>query len=416
MSTSRLVPFTVALGCLSLFIAAGCGGSNKPAGESAQSSGGDGSADAGGNLVTTAIGAPDQAESPAAQVPEKGSPEWIVGEMIVLRSQPLPESNDPQVIEAARHERNQKIVDMAINVIASTHDKPEKESTFNGAVHFLVEARLQLALSGGDQERDALYEDAESFYKRAPDSKAAAEAAFAVARYTHTNAQRFAKKDSRWMTEFAKQSRLFATNFPQHEARAVSLLLSAGRSCELHGLRDEAMNCYAMIQEKFPESPQAQQASNILRRLNLKGQKLDLGGETPDGGFVKIDDYRGKVVLVVFWASDSSSFQEQLPQLMDVARKYDQRGLRVIGVSLDEDESLVDQFLEQHPMPWTQIFSVDRDKRRWDNPVVKAYGVQDIPLYWLVDQNGTVVDSQIQPDDLDARIRTLLAKKTAAAE
>jgi peroxiredoxin len=287
---------------------------------------------------------------------------------------------------------------------------------FNDAVHFLVESRLQLALAGDETEREALYEDAAALYKRDHDSKAAADAAYAVARYAHTNAQRYAKKEPRWLADFAKQARLFATNFPLHQSRAIQLLLSAGRSCELHGIRDEAISCYAMLQEKFPDAPQAQQAAAVLRRLNLKGQKLDLGGETPDGGYVKIGDYKGKVVLVVFWSSDSPTFQQQVAELSEVARKYEKKGLSVIGISLDEDETLVDQFVEKHPLPWTQIFSVDRDKRRWDHPVVKAYGVQDIPLYWLVDQNGTVVESQIQPDQLDSRIRNLIAKKTASAE
>src|SRR3990172_379350 len=214
------------------------------------------------------------------------------------------------------------------------------------------------------------------------------------------SSKRRGKKEPRWLSEFAQQARLYATNFPMYQARALQLLLSAGRSCELHGIRDEALACYAMIQEKFPEAPQARQAAAIIRRLNLKGQKLDLGGETPEGGYVKIDDYQGKIVLVGFWSSDSQAFQQQLPQLTEVVQKYEKKGLSVIGISLDEDETLVDQFVVEPPLPWTQIFSVDRDKRRWDHPVVKAYGVQDIPLYWLVDQSGTVVENQIQPEEL----------------
>ncbi|MGE3317272.1 MAG: peroxiredoxin family protein [Planctomycetaceae bacterium] len=391
----------------SLTALAGCGGSKEPQPEAANSA-----------EAPAEVAADDAApaEEPGAAVPEKGSPEWIVGEMIVLRSQPVTDSKDPKEIEKARQERHRKVIEMATGVIAKTHSDPAKETTFNGAVHFLVEARLQLALAGDTAERDSLFDDADSLYKRAPESKAAAEAAFAVARYAHTNAQLFAKKDQNFLAEFSKQARLFATNFPMQQARAAHLLLSAGKSCELHGMRSEALACYTMLQEKFAETPQSQQAVAILKRLNLEGQKLDLGGETPEGGFVKIDDYKGKVVLVVFWSSDSQDFQSQVADLSQVARKYESKGLRVIGVSLDEDETLVDAFVEKHPLPWTQIFSVDKDKRRWDNPVVKAYGVQDIPLYWLVDQNGTVVDSQVNPEELDTRVRTLLAKKTASAE
>ncbi len=416
MNPSRTNWKSIALLSLCLSLLAGCGSSAKP--------GAEGSGEAGAsanpaqkNLPPAAIGASADAQTQqGTPVPEKGSPEWFIGEMIVLQSEPLTDSKDPKEIESARKERNHKIIELASGVIARTHDDASKESVFSDAVKFLVEARLQLANTGDQNEREALLEDAAVLYKRDPASKAAADAAFAVARYYHTSAQRFAKQEPRWLSEFAQQARLFAKNFPMHQSRAIQLLLSAGRSCELHDIRNEASACYAMIQEKFPDAPQAAQATSILRRLNLQGQKLELGGETPEGGFVKIEDFQGKVVLVAFWSSDSPVFQEQVPQLTEIARKYDKKGLAIIGISLDEDETRVDQFMEQHPLPWTQIFSVDRDKRRWDHPVVKAYGVQDIPLYWLVDQNGSVVNSQIQPEQFDSQIRTLLAKKSVSAQ
>ena len=418
MSMSRMIGRSLALSFLSLAAIAGCGGSNQPA---ADSQGGDETAAHSGTAPpAAAIGAsPQSHQSEGRPAPEKGSPEWFVLEMNVLWSQPLATAsptNDPEKLEAARQERNHKIIEMASGVIARTYKDPSKESAFNEAVNFLVESRLQLALAGDETERAALYEDATALYRRDAASKAAAVSAYAVARYVHMNAQRFAKKEPRWLSEFAQQARLYATNFPMYQARALQLLLSAGRSCELHGIRDEALACYAMIQEKFPEAPQARQAAAIIRRLNLKGQKLDLGGETPEGGYVKIDDYQGKIVLVVFWSSDSQAFQQQLPQLTEVVQKYEKKGLSVIGISLDEDETLVDQFVVEHPLPWTQIFSVDRAKRRWEHPVVKAYGVQDIPLYWIVDQTGTVVENQVQPEELESRIRSLLAKKSASAQ
>jgi peroxiredoxin len=396
--------------CLTAF--SGCGSSKEPAAEEGAS---------------TADAAADSGEVEPAQpegaVPEKGSPEWVIGEMLVLRAEPLTDSKDPAQIAASRRDRHHKMIEMATGVIAKTHGDAAKEPVFNAAVEFLVESRLQLALAGDTAERDSLIDDASSLFNRNKDSKAAVVAAYAVARYANSQAQLTAgnpKADpaarDAALKEFSKQARLFSTNFPTQQARAAQLLISAARSCELHGIRDEALACYTMLEEKLPETPQATQAAAILKRLNLEGQKLDLGGETPEGGFVKIDDYKGKVVLVVFWSSDSQEFLRQVSDLGQVARKYESKGLRVIGVSLDEDETLVDAFVEKYPLPWTQIFSVDKDKRRWDNPVVKAYGVQDIPLYWLVDQNGTVVDSQVNPDELEARVRSILAKKTASAE
>ena len=63
----------------------------------------------------------------------------------------------------------------------------------------------------------------------------------------------------------------------------MPLLLAAGRSCELHGLLDEAVACFALIQAQFPDSTQAAQAAGVMRRLKLPGQKLQLAGPTLDG-------------------------------------------------------------------------------------------------------------------------------------
>ena len=83
------------------------------------------------------------------------------------------------------------------------------------------------------------------------------------------------------------------------------------------------------LRENFAKSPQAGQANAALRRLELKGKTLDLGGETRDGGFVKMDDFRGKPALIVFWASDSESFQAMLPRLNRGLQPYGKSTLNV---------------------------------------------------------------------------------------
>ena len=267
---------------------------------------------------------------------------------------------------------------------------------------------MDLALGGDVQQAEFLYSDAASVQKRAPNSKAAAEAAFVLARFAHANARKFAKKEPRWLEEFSRQSRLFATNFPHEKTRAVSLLYAAGYSCELHNMESEATGCYALIQDLFPESAQAKQVTAVLRRFNLEGNPLQLAGPTMDGKFVSIDDNRGKVVLIVFWATGTNRFREHLPALAKASSHYKPADFAIIGVNLDEDESAAKAFADENSINWPQIFYADASKRRWNNPVVKYYGVRDVPMFWLVDQNGNVVDTHLNPADLESRLQKLL--------
>ncbi len=418
MSIPRRFSRTAALLSLGTLLITGCGdqsgsGDSGPVAEqAAPASQGDGATRTAG-LPTAAISNGTDSGQPGQALPKQGSPEWLLMEIKKLRAQPFPQTASVETLGNVRRERNQQIIQHATETITLVHDDEKREHLFNEAVHHLMEARLQLALAGERDDIDALYEDASSLQERDPGSVAAAEAAFIRARFAHTNARRFARQEPRWLEEFSRQARLFATDFPEDEHRAVPLLFSAATSCELHDLTSEAVACYTLIQEKFPNSPPARQVAGILRRISLPGKPLQLAGPTIDGGYVNIDDYKGQPVLVVFWSSDNKRFQQQADELLAALEKHKADGLKVIGVNLDKDESGVDEFLARTSLQWPQIFFADPEKRRWDNDIVRYYGVREIPAYWLVDQQGLVVSTRITPADLTAKVESLLSGQPA---
>lgn len=409
---------SVALGCCVLLLANGCGKSTpspQQAASSEQTGHGTGTGDATANgpneaLPTASIGGIEgRSESqPQSSEPEKGSPEWLIREILRLRKSPFAEKTGSSEFQQARRKRAEQIVELATEAVAKTHNDPHQNDVFLYAVQSLMESRLQLALDGDAEHIDALYADADALYQRNSDSKAAAEAAFVCARFAHTNARRFAKQEPRWLKEFARQASAFATHFPQEQSRAVSLLHAAAWSCELNGLLEDAVKCYEQLKTAFPQSPQGQQATAVLRRLRLKGQPLQLAGPTLNDKFVSIDDYAGKVVLIVFWASENLRFQEQLPKLTAAIDRLPPNKFSVLGVNLDEEPATLVAFQKAHDLNWPQIFYADADKRRWDNPIVRYYGIRDIPMLWLVDPQGTVVETQLAPENLESRVRALL--------
>lgn len=393
--------------CLLLTLS-GCGG-----GGSAPSNGegtGDAQPPGQGAPPTVAIGdegAKSDATGDVPAEPEPGTPLWLAREIRLVRMQALPEKVDVQGIAAIQKERNRKIVDLASQSISATHDKPELAELFDDAIHQLMEARLQLALSGDEENRAALYEDAASLFQRDPKSAAAAESSFVVAQFSHTQALKYARQEPKWLDEFSRQARQFAANFPQQDGRAVSLLLAAAWSCELHRRTDEAIACYSLLAEKFPDSPQGQQARGVLRRLTLPGKPLVLAGPTIDGGFVTAEEFRGKPLLVVFWSSTAQPFVDKVAAFQEATKKYEPQGLKVVGVCLDEDESAVDAFLEQHPLSWPQIWFSKPDEKGWNNRLVKFFGVREVPAVWLVDAQGVVRDVYVDPAKLDERLAPL---------
>jgi peroxiredoxin len=271
-----------------------------------------------------------------------------------------------------------------------------------------MEARTQLALGGDADSINLLNEDAAALFKRDPKSPAALEAAYAQVNLAYGLAKAAPADDLKWLHEFAKLARHFAVSFPSEDRRSLPLLFAAGLSCELADEPKEALACYSLIRKDFPNSTFAARVTPIIKRLKLAGGPPRIAGPTLAGDTFAIDDLLGKVVLVVFWSSETEPFQEQLPQLQKVIRKQSKRGLEVVGINLDIDDSIVRNYTVDQKIAWPQLFYRDADKRGWAHPIVTHYGVMDIPAYWLIDRNGNVVTTSIKLPKLSAEIDKLL--------
>ncbi len=321
-----------------------------------------------------------------------------------LRIAPFPA--DTKDANAARRERNERVVEMATNVLRMTMDDESRKPQFHQAIGQLLEARFQLALLGGKAEIDQLYTDVQALNDRDPKSVAAAEGVYMIAKFAHTQAGLRGKTQPVWFETLSRWAREFADRFPEQNQRAVSLLFGAARSCELHAnatddrelsqrLMTECKLCYTTLAEKFGKTEQGQNATASLRRLSLVGQQLSqFSGPTADGGFVSADEFPGKATLIYFWESDSPEFSEGLlPVLEKIRAQWPADQLRIVGVALDEDESTLNSFMEMNNVPGQQIFFPNVQQRSWDSPLIRFWGVARAPSVWLIDAKGKVVST-----------------------
>ncbi len=429
----------LASGMLATIMLSGCGGSNAlpPTKQNVDSAtpkqsltlaaDDDGTPAGSGVVTTSAVGEPlqktaaddDDGELKIA-APKKDSPEWYILQITRLKLRPLGDDVDafsqtPEKQAELRRERNEQLVNLATEAIVRTHKNKSEagQRFFDLAVHHLLEAELQLALAGDKDHIDAIYEHASSLYERDPKSKSAIEAGQALISFTRLKAQRFGQQEPKWLEEYARLARQFATSFPQEERQAIAILFAAGQSCEFHGLTADAIQCYATIRDQFPENAAVDRAAGILRRLNLKGQPLQLAGPTLGGGYVNAAEMTGKPLLVVFWTTQAQPFVKQLPKLQELLGQIDSERLNVVSVNLDDDdnESAVETFLETNGLNWPTIFQTDADKRGWNNPVATHYGIQSVPLYWVVSSKGNVVETSDNVQQIEPLLRKLMTPK-----
>jgi len=358
-------------------------------------------ADGGIQLASGSVSSPGTSAGTDAPEFPRGTPEWLILELAKLQS-PATSSDEPTLeISDADRQRLLKMIELATEVVAKTHNDAARQQLFNNAVHYLADARMRLAVAGDRVQGQYLSQEANALFTRDSTGFAAVEAATKLLELTRIQAEKNVGGDPQWSIAFARQSRVFAEKFPQESSRAAVNLTAAAKFCDRAGLHEEARACIALLHDRFSETPFAEQTQGLRRRLELPGHPLtEFGGSTFDGGCATAEQYRGKPLVIAFWASNSAAFQADLATMERTLARYGDR-VSVLGVNLDRDEQNVRDFLSRSGNTWKHIFFSAPDKRGERNILAEYYGVTDVPSYWLVDAHGIVRSIQVDPHRLD---------------
>jgi thiol-disulfide isomerase/thioredoxin len=99
---------------------------------------------------------------------------------------------------------------------------------------------------------------------------------------------------------------------------------------------------------------------------------------------VHLEDFRGKVVLLDFWATWCAPCIQSLPELEEIARKFSGQPFAMVSVSIDRNGEALRKFLAKHPAPWSMA---------WDeqSELARSYGIHGFPTFLLLDRDGKVL-------------------------
>lgn len=131
---------------------------------------------------------------------------------------------------------------------------------------------------------------------------------------------------------------------------------------------------------------------------------------TPEGKSLALNDVLGKVTIVDFWAAWCGPCRRENPNVVKVYNKYHDKGLEIIGVSLDGTPKQKDpkdawlKAIEQDKLTWNHVSNL----KYFDDPVAKAYNIRSIPATYILDENGTIVAKNLRGAQLEAKIAELL--------
>lgn len=230
--------------------------------------------------------------------------------------------------------------------------------------------------------------------------------------------------------EAVKAYQQLVENYPKATYFAPALL-EMGLAYDRLGQHDKADAAYRQLVE-HPKYGSRSSAKTAKRLLELKkenrtgevptrgphigrpdalvGKKaIDFNVKDLDGNDLSLEQYRGTVVLLDFWAVWCGPCIAEMPNVKGVYEKYKDANFQIIGISLDESRATLVGYLEKEGITWPQVF----DGNGWKNQVAQMYGINAIPHMYLIDGEGVVRKSGVRGSALEPAVTELVRENNA---
>jgi peroxiredoxin len=172
------------------------------------------------------------------------------------------------------------------------------------------------------------------------------------------------------------------------------------------GAYDKVLAAYNKLDKTAQETAAGKRIAKrlvIIKRSAIGEQMLDFTQNNTEGKPVRFADFKGKYVLVDFWASWCGPCRAENPNVLKAYNQYKDRNFTVIGVSLDDKGDNWKKAIKDDNMPWTQV----SDLKGWKNEVSTYYGIMGIPSTLLIDPQGKIIAKDLRGEMLNKKLAEL---------
>jgi len=232
------------------------------------------------------------------------------------------------------------------------------------------------------------------------------------AEFAQLNNSAFADLTKAWNSEDESLPGMVVKSEVNTGGQKITVTLLSATNENLDASVFETPKDYQVMDMNQPAVTQGAQqtedaADATLAALKIGTQFPDFSEKDVTGQPLSIANYKGKVVMIDFWATWCGPCRGEIPNVVATYQKYHDKGFEIIGVSLDQDRQKLLDFTKENGMTWQQFF----DGQGWNNKLAVKYGIESIPMTFLLDGNGKIIGKDLRGPELTDAVAGAVAGK-----
>lgn len=217
------------------------------------------------------------------------------------------------------------------------------------------------------------------------------------------------------MQELQEEYKNFEVDFIKENPKALIAALLLDRALAMKAVQTDSVQAmYNALSQEVKDSKAGKKVLEGLEKVRtaeeaakstaIGAKAPDFSGPNPNGETVALKDVMGKVTLVDFWAAWCKPCRAENPNVVSVYNKYHDKGLNIVGVSLDRTAEAWKKAIADDGLEWNHISNI----AYFDDQIAKLYNVNAIPAAFLLDENGVIIAKNLRGPALEAKVAELL--------